>query len=66
MGSKLTTEKVLKDAGWIAEWEARGEIKGEAREREKWQKVVADKDAKIADKDAKIAELQAQLEKRSS
>jgi len=59
MGSKLTFEKVLEDAGWIAEWEARGEIKGEAKEREKWQKVVADKDAKIA-------ELQAQLEKRSS
>jgi len=41
-------------------------------EREKWQTVIADKDARIADKDAriadkdaKIAELQAQLEKRT-
>jgi predicted Rossmann fold nucleotide-binding protein DprA/Smf involved in DNA uptake len=24
MGQKLTLEKVLEDAGWIAEWEARG------------------------------------------
>ena len=35
----------------------------EQREREKWQGVVADKDAKLADKDAEIARLKAQLEK---
>jgi predicted transposase/invertase (TIGR01784 family) len=33
----------------------------ERREREKWRKVVADKDATIADKEATIAELRAQL-----
>jgi len=36
------------------------------QEREKWQTVVADKDARLADKDAQIAELQAQLEKRAN
>ena len=35
----------------------------EQREREKWQGVVADKDAKLADKDAEIARLKVQLEK---
>ena len=39
------------------------EERGEQREREKWQGVVADKDAKLADKDAEIARLKAQLEK---
>ena len=51
---------------------------GEIREREKWQSIVADKDAKLADneakladkdakladKDAEIARLKAELEKR--
>ena len=32
-------------------------------EREKWQGVVADKDAEIADRDTRIAELEAQLAK---
>jgi hypothetical protein len=32
------------------------------RERAKWQKVVADKDAALADKDAEIAHLRARLE----
>ena len=48
--------------------EERGEIKGELREREKWQSVVADKDAvivdinaKLADKDAKLADKDAML-----
>jgi hypothetical protein len=30
MGKKLTLEKVLEDAGWIEEWEARGEVRGRA------------------------------------
>jgi hypothetical protein len=34
---------------------------GKAEEREKWQNVVADRDADIADKDAKIASLRKQL-----
>jgi len=33
-------------------------------EREKWQGVLADKDAKLADKDAEIARLKAQLQKK--
>jgi len=33
-------------------------------EREKWQNVVADKDAEIADKEAEIARLREQLEKK--
>ena len=41
---KKTFEQVLKDTGWYAELEARGEVKS----RKKWQKVVADKDAEIA------------------
>jgi len=36
---------------------------GEQREREKWQGVVADKDAKLADKDAKLASKDAELER---
>jgi len=35
---------------------------GEIREREKWQGVIADKDAKLADKEAEIAHLRAELE----
>ena len=35
MKEKLTLKKVLEDAGWLAEWEARGkaigEVSGEAR-----------------------------------
>jgi len=38
------------------------ERKAERREHEKWQGVVANKDAALADKDALIAKLQAQLE----
>ena len=34
------------------------------KEREKWQVIVADREAKIADKDAEIARLNAELEKR--
>jgi len=48
--------------------EERGEIKGEARANEKWQAVVADKDAKLADKEAenKFLRLQiAELKKKS-
>ena len=50
--------------------EARGEKRGEAKERKKWKPVIAEKNskiveqrAKIAEKDAIIAELQAQLKK---
>ena len=35
-------------------------------ERQKWQGVIADKDAALADKDAIIAELQAKLAKSST
>ena len=38
---------------------------GAETEREKWQCVVADKDAALADKDAEIERLRAQLEKRN-
>ena len=37
---------------------------GELRERGKWEKSNAEKDAIIADKDAEIARLNAELEKR--
>ena len=39
---------------------------GEAREREKWQVVVADRDAKLADKDAKIADKDVKLADRDA
>jgi len=40
-------------------------LKNAKREEcERWQGVVADKDAEIADKDAKIARLRAQLDKQ--
>ena len=45
--------------------EAQALYHAQQQEREKWQTVIADKDAQIADKDAQIAELQAQLEKRA-
>jgi hypothetical protein len=56
---RKSLDQVLQDTGYTAMWEARGiaigeargvtigEAKGEAREREKWQIVVADKDAEI-------------------
>ena len=31
MKARLTTEKVLEDAGWLAQWEARGEARGRER-----------------------------------
>ena len=40
------------------------EERGEIREREKWQGVVADKDAEIADHKAEIAKLKAELSAR--
>ena len=50
--------------------EARGEKRGEARERQKWKPVIAEKDAKLAEKEAiitkqlaEIAELKARLKK---
>jgi len=36
----------------------------EARERQKWTSVVADKDAEIADRNAEIARLRAKLESK--
>ena len=43
--------------------EAQAITNAERREREKWQRLVADKDMLIADKDTLIAELQAKLDK---
>ncbi|MCL2350717.1 MAG: Rpn family recombination-promoting nuclease/putative transposase [Defluviitaleaceae bacterium] len=43
--------------------EQRGKIEGAEEERQKWQDVMADKDALLADKDALIEELLAQLGK---
>ena len=40
---------------------ANAERRGAADEREKWQVVVADKDAALADKDAEIERLRAKL-----
>jgi predicted transposase YdaD len=31
MKARLTTEKVLEDAGWLARWEANGEARGKER-----------------------------------
>jgi len=39
--------------------EARGEKRGEIKERRKWRPVIAEKDAKLAEKDAEIAEQKA-------
>jgi hypothetical protein len=55
---RITLDQVLEETGYTAMWEANGET----REREKWQTVVADKDAKIAVKDAEIVRLRKQLE----
>jgi hypothetical protein len=41
--------------------ECRGESRGEQREREKWQTVIAEKEAVLAEKDTLIAKLRAQL-----
>jgi hypothetical protein len=54
---KLTVEQMLIDTGFAAEWEARGEARGEAKAQQKWQTVVANKDAEIA-------RLQKQLKKK--
>ena len=45
--------------------EAQALRNAELREREKWQRLIADKDAALADKDALIAELQAKLKNDS-
>ena len=37
------------------------ELRGELREREKWQAIVADKEAKLTGKDAEIERLRAQI-----
>jgi len=42
--------------------EARGEIKGELREREKWQGVVADMKAEMTNKEAAIINKEAEIE----
>ena len=41
--------------------EARGEMKGELREREKWQGVVADMKAEMTNKEAEIERLHKQI-----
>ena len=51
-------EKERMDNESRIEWER---SEGERSEREKWQGIVAEKDAHIAEKDARIAELEAQL-----
>ena len=43
--------------------EIEGEIRGEAREREKWQVVVAEKDAELAYHKTEITRLKAELKK---
>jgi predicted transposase/invertase (TIGR01784 family) len=45
--------------------EAQALYNAQRKEREKWQSVVADKDAKLADKDAEIARLREQLNQKS-
>ena len=42
-------------------WDEESEIRGESRERVKWQSIVADKDAALADKDAALADKDAAL-----
>ena len=42
-------------------WDEESEIRGESRERVKWQSIVADKDAALADKDAALADKDAEL-----
>jgi predicted transposase/invertase (TIGR01784 family) len=49
------------EAQALANAEERGIKLGEERAYEKWQSVVADKDAEIADKDAEIARLREQI-----
>jgi hypothetical protein len=48
-------------AVWERDAEARGEARAETRADQKWQAVVADKDAALAGKDAEIARLKALL-----
>jgi len=49
------------EASAIRNAEQRGEQRGEQRSDERWQGVVADKDAKLADKDAILADNEAKL-----
>ena len=56
MGGK-TLEEVLEESGLTEKWEARGEARGEIREREKWKEV----DAENARLRLQVAELQARL-----
>ena len=48
MQNKLVHAKRMGREEGLAEGEAKGELKGMEKEREKWQGVVADKDAEIA------------------
>ena len=41
--SDLTIEQVFEDVGWIAKWEARGEVKGVARGKESKALEIAQK-----------------------
>ena len=57
---RKTFHQIVEEAGFAAEWEARGEARSEARaqqERENWQTVVATKDAEIARLRAKLEEI---------
>ena len=53
MKARLTLEKVLEDAGWIARWEAKGramgEASGEARGKERTTLGIAHKMKEMGD-----------------
>ena len=44
---RVTLEQVLREIGWLDKWKAEGLAEGKAEERQKWQSVIADKDAEI-------------------
>ena len=66
----VTATNEFKNLEWIrrktAHDEAQALYNARLEESEKWQEVVADKDAVIADKDALIAELMARLKMQNS
>ena len=63
--SDILTAEERGEIRGIALGETRGEERGKTREREKWQDVVADKDAKLAAMEAEIARLRTELEYKS-